>query len=60
MCGCVDASEMLDGVWVTICSVVGGIGGVLWYPVQDPMGLRVGGYVFEVSVVSAEVGDLEG
>ena len=46
------AGEMLDGVGVIVCSVVGGIGGVLWYPVRGPMGLWF--------VVSAEVGDLEG
>ena len=33
------AGEMLDGVGVMVCSVVGGIGGVLWYPVRGPMGL---------------------
>ena len=59
---CVDehAGEMLDGVGVVVCSVVGGIGGILWYPVWGLMGLRFGGYVLEVCVVSAEVGDLEG
>ena len=41
------------------CSVMGGIGGVLWYPVRGPMGLRFGGYVLGVCVVSAEVRDLE-
>ena len=54
------AGEMLDGVGVMVRSVVGGIGGVLWYPVRGLMGLRFGGYVLEVCVVSAEVGDLEG
>ena len=54
------AGEMLDGVGVVVCSVVGGLGGVLWYPVQGLMGLGLGGYVFEVCVDSAEVGDLEG
>ena len=54
------AGEMLDGVGVMVCSVVGGIGGVLWYPVRGLMGLGYGGYVLEVSVVSAEVRDLEG
>ena len=54
------AGEMLDGVGVVVCSVVGGIGGVLWYPVRGPMGLRFGGYVLEVCDVSAEVGYLEG
>ena len=54
------AGEMLDGVGVVVCSVVGGIGGVLWYPVRGLMGLRFGGYVLEVCVVSPEVGDLEG
>ena len=37
-----------------------GIGGVLWYPVRGLMGLRFGGYVLEVCVLSAEVGDVEG
>ena len=54
------AGEMLDGVRVMVCSVVGGIGGVLWYPVRGPMGLRFRGYLLEVCVGSAEVGDLEG
>ena len=48
------------GVGVMVGSVVGGIGGVLWYPERGPMGLRFGGYVLEVCVVLAEVGDLEG
>ena len=39
---------------------MGGIGGVLWYPVRGLMGLGFGGYVLEVCVVSAEVKDLEG
>ena len=42
-----------------VCSVVGGIGGVLWHPVRDLMRLGYGGYVLEVCVVSAEVRDLE-
>ena len=50
----------LDAVEVVVCSVLGGIGGVLWYPVRGLMGLRFGGYVLEGCVVSAEVGDLEG
>ena len=54
------AGEMLDGVGVMVCSVVGGVGGVLWYPVRGPMGLRFAGYVLEVCMVSAEVEDLEG
>ena len=54
------AGEMSDGVGVVVCSVVGGLGGVLWYPVRGLMELRFGGYVLEVCVVSAEVGDLEG
>ena len=54
------AREMLDGVGVVVCSVVGGIGGVLWYPVRGLMGLRYGGYVLEVCVVLAKVRDLEG
>ena len=52
--------EMLDGIGVMVCSLVGGIGGVLWYPVRGLMGLQFGGYVLEVCLVSAEVGDLEG
>ena len=51
---------MLDGVGVVVCSVVGGIGGVLWYPVRGLMGIGYGGYVLEVCVVSAEVRHLEG
>ena len=54
------AGKMLDGVGVIVCSVVGGVGGVLWYPVRGPKGLRFWGYVLEVCVVSAKVGDLEG
>ena len=54
------AGEMLDRFGVVVCSVVGGIGGVLWYPVRGLMGLRFAGYVLEVCVVSAEVRDLEG
>ena len=54
------AGEMLDGVRVMVCSVVGGIGDIFWYPVRGLMGLRSGGYVLEVCVVWAEVGDLEG
>ena len=57
VCVAEHAGEMLDGVGVVVCSVVGGIGGVLWYPVRGLMGL---GYVLEVCVVSAEVRDLEG
>ena len=49
------AGEMLDGVGVVVCSVLGGIGGVPWYPVRGLMGLGYGGYVLEVCVVSAEV-----
>ena len=49
-----------DGVGVVVCSVVRGIGGVLWYPVRGLMALGYGGYVLEVCVVSAEVRDLEG
>ena len=60
VCVAEHAGEMLSGVGVMVCSVVGGIGGVLWYPVRGPMGLRFGGYVLEACVVSAEVGDLEG
>ena len=58
--GCLHAGEMLDGVGVVVCSVVGGIGSVLWYPVPGLMGLGYGGYVLEVCVVAAEVRDLEG
>ena len=60
LCVAEHAGEMFDGVGVMVCSVVGGIGGVLWYPVRGLMGLRFGGYVLEVCVVLAEVGDLEG
>ena len=60
VCVAEHAGEMLDGVGVVVCSVVGGIGGVLWYPVRGLMGLRYGGYVLEVCVVPAEVRDLEG
>ena len=41
-------------------SVVGGIGGVLWYPVRGLMGLGYRGHVLEVCVVAAEVRDLQG
>ena len=54
------AGEMLDGVGIVVCCVVGGIGGVLSYPVRGLMGLGYGGYVLEVCLVSAEVRDLEG
>ena len=54
------AGEMLDGVGVVVCSVVGGTGGVLWYPVRGLMGLVYGVYVLEVCVVLAKVRDLEG
>ena len=37
-----------------------GIGRVLRYPVQGPIGLRSGDYVLKVGVVLAEAGDLEG
>ena len=60
VCVAEHAGEILDGVGVVVCSVAGGIGGVLWYPVRDLMWLQFGGYVLEVCVVSAEVGDLEG
>ena len=60
VCVAEHAGEMLDRVGVVVCSVVGGIGGVLWYPVRGSYGTRVGGYVLEVCVVSAEVRDLEG
>ena len=38
VCVAEHAGEMLDGVGVVVCSVVGGIGGVLWYPVRGLMG----------------------
>ena len=60
VCVAKHAGKMLDGVGVVVCSVVGGIGGVLWYPVRGLMGLWFGGYVLEVCVVWAKVGDLEG
>ena len=60
VCVAEHAGEILDGVGVVVCSVVGGIGGVLWYPVRGLMGLGYGGYVLEVCVVSAEDRDLEG
>ena len=47
-------------VGVVVRSVVGGIGGVLWYPVRGLMGLGYRGHVLEVCVVAAEVRDLEG
>ena len=60
VCVAEHAGKMLDGVGVVVCSVVGGIGGVLWYPVWGLTGLGHGGYVLEVCVVAAEVRDLEG
>ena len=60
LCVAEHAGEMLDGVGKVVCSVVGGIGGVLWYPVRGLMGLGYGGYVLEVCVVPGEVRDLEG
>ena len=60
VCVAEHGGEMLDGVEVVVCSVVGGIRGVLWYAVRGLMGLGYGGYVLEVCVVSAEVRDLEG
>ena len=60
VCFAEHAGKMLDGVGVVVCSVVGGMGGVLWYPVRGVMGLGYGGYVLEVCVVSAEVRDLVG
>ena len=60
VCVAEHAGEMLDGVEVVVCSVVGVIEGVLWYSVRGLMGLGYGGYVLEVCVVSAEVRDLEG
>ena len=60
VCVAEHAGEMLDGVGVVVCSVVGGIGGVLWFPVRGLMRLGYGGYVLEVCVVLAEVRVLEG
>ena len=60
VCVAEHAGEMLDGVGVVICSVLGGIEGVLWYPVRSLMALGYGGCVLEVCVVSAEDRDLEG
>ena len=59
VCVAEHAGEMLDGVGVVVCSVVGGIVGVLWYPVRGLMGLGYTGHVLEVCVVAAEVRDLE-
>ena len=58
--GAEHGGEMVHGVGVVVCSVLGGIGGVLWYPGRGLMKLRFGGYVLEVCVVSTEFGDLEG
>ena len=60
VCVAEHAGEILDGVGVVVCSVVGGIGGVLWYPVRDLFRLGYRGLVLEVCVVSAEFRDLEG
>ena len=60
VCVAKHAGEMLDGVGVMVCSVVGGIGAVLWYPVRGLMRLWFRGAVLQVCVVPAEVGDLEG
>ena len=60
VCVAEHAGKMLDGVGVVVCSVVGEIGGALWYPVWGLMGLGYGGYESEVCVVLAEVRDLEG
>ena len=60
VCVAKHAGEMLDWVGVVVCSVEGGIGGVLWYPVRGLMGLGYRGHVLEVCVVAAEVRDLEG
>ena len=60
VCVAEHAGEMFDGVGAVVCSVVGGIEGVPWYPVRGLMRLGYGGYVLEVCVVSAEVRDLEG
>ena len=53
VCVAEHAGEMLDGVGVVVRSVVGGIGGVLWYPVRGLMGLGYRGHVLEVCVVAA-------
>ena len=47
VCVAEHAGEMLDGVGVVVRSVVGGIGGVLWYPVRGLMGLGYRGHVLE-------------
>ena len=60
VCVAEHAGEMLDGIGVVVCSVLGGVGGVLGYPVWGLMGLGYWGYVLEVCVISAEVRDLEG
>ena len=60
VCVAKHAGEMFDGVGVVVCSVAGGKGGALWYPVRGLIGLGYGGYVLEVCVVLAEVRDLEG
>ena len=60
VCVAKHAGKMLDGFGVVVRSVLGGIGGVLWYPVWGLMGLGYRGHVLEVCVVAAEVRDLEG
>ena len=60
VCVAEHAGKMFDGVGVMVCSVLGGVGSVLWYPVRGPMGLQFGGYVLEMCVVLAEVKNLEG
>ena len=60
VCVAEHAGEMLHGVGVVVCSVVGGIGGVLWYPVRGLMGLGYRRHVLQVCVVAAKVRDLEG
>ena len=60
VCVAEHAGEMLDVVGVVVRSVVGGIGGVLWYPVRGLMGLGYRGHVLEVCVVAAEFRDLGG
>ena len=60
VCVAEHAGEMLDRVGVVVCSVVGGIRGVLWHLVRGLMGLGYGGYVLYLCVVAAEVRNLEG
>ena len=43
VCVAKQSGEMLDGVGVEAGSVVGGVRGVLWYPVRGMMGYRFWG-----------------